>query len=578
MQESITHIMTIDDLRYLRESEDKVEFKEAKNHFPFAEGKDPKKRWKCLLGYCVAFSNEGGGKLVFGMTDRLPHQVVGTTFGLGNLGALEDKIYARLRIRVKTHELFESGTNLRVLVFEIPSRPVQRVLRYEGVPLMRTGESLRLMSEDEIQRIYSEQDSDFLAKPCPGFSEENIDFRAIEVLKEDYAKTSKNESFARLPHQQILSDLGLVLSNGTFTYAALLLLGKPEVLKKLLPQARIMIEFRLKEGQIPFDKRLIIQEPILLAVDTVWEFINSYNGESPLREDARVSRIPYFEEQIIREALLNAIAHRNYSLAGEIVIKLFPQKIIFSNPGGFPPGVTLDNLVKVNSTPRSALLTEVLLKTGFVERSGQGVDMIFSEQLSRGKAEPDYADSDYHQVVLELSGKVESEAFALFMKYEKHRRVQEGEKLLSAFEIIILDKIRQGKHLGLASKHLDLLLQEELIKKIGPANSNRYTLCDTYFEFEKSVMGDIGGYSQLTIEEVAKLLSKKDACKIGDFMDVLGDSLSRKQVRTLIARLIDAGILTREGKAKGTIYRLKLHSRDKLFEEIVGRLKTRNDS
>ncbi len=63
--------MTIPELQYLRESEDKVEFKEAKNNFPYNGGshKEQENRRKCYLGYIVALANEGGGKLIFGMDD-----------------------------------------------------------------------------------------------------------------------------------------------------------------------------------------------------------------------------------------------------------------------------------------------------------------------------------------------------------------------------------------------------------------------------------------------------------------------------------------------------------------------------
>jgi ATP-dependent DNA helicase RecG len=74
--------MTIQELKKLRETEDKVEFKEAKKDFNFAGGShaDPVERRKCVLGYVVALANEGGGLLVFGMKDKYPHDVVGTLF------------------------------------------------------------------------------------------------------------------------------------------------------------------------------------------------------------------------------------------------------------------------------------------------------------------------------------------------------------------------------------------------------------------------------------------------------------------------------------------------------------------
>lgn len=152
--------MMIEDLKQLRESEDHIEFKEAKRNYPFAGGKhvDPKERRRCVLGYIVALANEKGGRLVLGMADKMPHTVVGSDFAQDKVGELTDEIYERLGIRIEATELYEDGK--RVLVLSVPSRPIGRLLRFEGVPLMRTGESLREMSDAEIFRILSEQEPD----------------------------------------------------------------------------------------------------------------------------------------------------------------------------------------------------------------------------------------------------------------------------------------------------------------------------------------------------------------------------------------------------------------------------------
>ena len=86
----------------------------------------------------------------------MPHAVVGSDFAEKEVGELTDEIYERLGIRIETTELYEDGK--RVLVLSVPSRPVGRLLRFEGVPLMCmcTGESLRAMSDAEIFRILSE--------------------------------------------------------------------------------------------------------------------------------------------------------------------------------------------------------------------------------------------------------------------------------------------------------------------------------------------------------------------------------------------------------------------------------------
>ena len=147
---------TLQELSVLREKEDHIEFKEATHNYPFAGGQhtDPRDRRHCVLGYIVALANERGGRLVLGMTDNIPHKVVGSDFAADKTGALEDEIYERLHIRVRTEELYDE-TQKRVLVINVPSRPIGKALRFEGVPLMRIGESLREMDDAEYFSIIS---------------------------------------------------------------------------------------------------------------------------------------------------------------------------------------------------------------------------------------------------------------------------------------------------------------------------------------------------------------------------------------------------------------------------------------
>ena len=159
-----TEQITIDKLRHMKESEDHVEFKSARHNYPYNGGKhtDPRDRRHCVLGYIVALANERGGLMVLGMQDKMPHDVCGSDFAQGNVGQLEDAIYETLRIRVKVEELYEDEK--RVLVIEVPSRPIGRLLKYEGVALMRVGESLREMSDTEMLAILSEQEPDYSAR------------------------------------------------------------------------------------------------------------------------------------------------------------------------------------------------------------------------------------------------------------------------------------------------------------------------------------------------------------------------------------------------------------------------------
>jgi ATP-dependent DNA helicase RecG len=547
--------MTIAELKQLKESEDRVEFKAATHNFSYAgsEHKEQEERRRYFLGYVAAFANEGGGMLVLGMADKAPHEVVGSDFAQGKIGALEDETYSRLGIRVRMEELYENG--LRVLIAHIPTRPVGKMMKFEGVPLMRVGESLRNMSDEEMFAILSEQEPDFSDKICGGITINDLDKEAIKKLKEAYAEKQNNSLFVTLSDAQALADIGLVKGD-KITYAALILVGKEEVLKHKLPQAAINLEYRNHASQIVFDNRQIFSQSYFLAIDVLWNAINSRNGKIPVQQGAFIFDIPYFNKEVIREAINNAVAHRDYSKSSEVVIKQYPTELILTNPGGFPLGVNLSNLITVNSTPRNRLLSDVLAKTGNVERSGQGVDKIFYQTISEAKPSPNYNHSDNYQVELRLSGVVEDKAFAMFIRRIQHER-KDGEKL-SVHEVIALNEIRKGTD----KKSLDSLLlkkleQEGLVERIGRTNSQKIILSKLYFE----LTDNRGAYSdgkpidnyQIGIV-IMNHIQEFGKGKMKDFEYLLRNFMTRGQVKYVISKMVADGLLDKKGEGKGTEY------------------------
>lgn len=341
--------LDIDTLKLLRESEDHVEFKRAVHNFPFDGGdrKMPKDRRKSILGYVVALANEKGGMLVLGMEDDRPHDVSGTDFGINRLGEIVDKVYERLQIRITTEELFKDGK--RVLVIKVPSRPIGKTLKFEGIPLMRTGESLRDMSDDELFRILSEREPDFSAKICEGLDWNDLDEKAVTIMKQKYADKQQNPGFATLPTIQVLTDLGLAVE-GKLTYAALILLGKSEAISKYLPQEAVVVEYRQNRSMIPYTARKVFQSALFVEIDEIWDYINQ-PASNPLlhyQDGPYIFNIPAFNEETTREGILNSICHRSLQIQSEVVVKQYPDGLTITNAGGFPSGVDQDNILTVN--------------------------------------------------------------------------------------------------------------------------------------------------------------------------------------------------------------------------------------
>lgn len=548
---------TIEQFKMMRESEDHVEFKKGEHGNVSYNGgtkADPSDRRRCILGYVTALCNEMGGDLVIGMHDKYPHQVVGTKQSENAIGDLISDIYRDTGIRTDVYELFEDEK--RVLVINVPSRPKGMVFKFEDVALMRVGEELKPMSESVYLSIIQEREPDFSEQFCEGATINDLDENAIRILKEKYSKKQNNTSFYSLSDYQALSDLHLI-SDSKVTNAAVILVGKKEFLNSHFPQAKVSLEYRTNESNIHFDARDYFDQSYFLMVDALWNAINVRNGSIPVRNGIyKDYDIPLFNEDVIREAINNAIAHRDYSIQSEIVIKQYPTKMIFTNAGGFPHGVTLENILHVPSTPRNRLLADILSKTGLVERSGQGVDNIFLQTISEGKPVPDYSKTDNFYVTLIVSSLVEDMAFSQFIRSIQDTLPEEGK--LNVYDIITLNTIRQSKSRdGLDKSIVSKLLKGGYIEQRGKTSGIFYILSRDYFE----LAGRLADYSWLTdwnesqtLSMISMFLGKNGQAKMGDFVNLFSGHLSRKQIRVFVDKLVEGKMLSYKGERNQRVY------------------------
>src|SRR3990167_11143585 len=191
-----------------------LEFKEAKNQFDSTK----------LLSYCVALANEKGGHLILGVSDKLPRKVVGTNAFL-NSGDIKSKILEKLKIRVEIHELLHPDG--RVVVFEIPSRPVGYPLELDGAYYMRSGEQLTPMPANQLRRIFAEGNSweDCIAD---NYEIDDLDHEEIYKTVSDGIRENRIPASAqREDIAQILKRLNL-LSQNQLKRAAVVLYAKQE--------------------------------------------------------------------------------------------------------------------------------------------------------------------------------------------------------------------------------------------------------------------------------------------------------------------------------------------------------------
>lgn len=209
---------------------------------------------------------------------------------------------------------------------------------------------------------------------------------------------------ANLSKEQLMHDCEAITDDG-ITYAALILFGKKEALSKYLPQAETVFEYRSSNASGPANQRKEFRTGFFNCYDQLWDLINLRNDIQHYQEGFFIFDIPTFNESVVREAILNAISHRNYQLAGSIFIRQYPDRLLVESPGGFPLGITVDNILD-RQIPRNRRIAEILALCGVVERSGQGMNVIYETSIKEAKQLPDFTGTDENFVSLTLFGLV----------------------------------------------------------------------------------------------------------------------------------------------------------------------------
>lgn len=414
---------------------DQLEFKEARTSFSVFGGE--KKIRRSLLGYCVGIGNIGGGKLVLGVTDVIPREIVGTS-ALPDPEAVKVQIYGKLGRRINIEEVYDE-VGKRVVVIEIPRRPVGQPFKFNGIYLMRVGEELRDMDEGTLSKIMSESAPDWSAGICEDTSIEDLAHEAISVARNNF----------KMKHPKLSDDVddwddktfltkAKLLNRGRVTNAAILLLGKPESTTLISPAVAQIVWILRGEDGVEKDYEHF-GPPFLLAVDKIHNKIRNLKYRYIKGDSLFPDEVDKYAPYIIREALNNCIAHQDYSLNGRIQIIEREDSLLFTNKGDFLPG-TVRNVITSDSPQeyyRNKFLADAMVNLNMIDTVGSGIKKMFRLQRDRFFPLPSYDLSD-NKVVVSIIGKV------LDINYAK---ILARNRDLNLDEIIFLDRIQKHKRI-----------------------------------------------------------------------------------------------------------------------------------
>lgn len=340
-----------------------LEFKEAKTQY------DTEKLYK----YCVAIANEGGGFLVMGITDKKPRKVVGTS-AFENIIDMAAKLFTAIGFRVNIEEVMHPDG--RVLVFSIPSRPKGTAYHHKGAYLMRSGEELVPMSEDQLRKIFAEGQPSWLdASALSNVSAQDIvqllDTQSFfDLLKLPYPSNQENV-IARLKEERLIraTATGFVISN----LAALLLAKKLQSFSSISRKAMRLVVY---DGDSKMQTKLDItgEKGYAVGFQGLVQYVMSQLPQNEVIENAIRKDTKLVPEIIIRELIANALIHQDFELSGTSpMVEIYANRVEISNPG--EPIVPVDRFIDGYQS-RNERLADLMRRFGICEEKSSGIDRV----------------------------------------------------------------------------------------------------------------------------------------------------------------------------------------------------------
>ena len=427
----------------------------------------------------------------------------------------------------------------------------------------RLGKNSKPYTPMDIKENFSIE-NDYSAQVIENANIDNINMLEVYKLKEKLKIRDKQSTLVYLDDISFLKDLSLIVETNEglrLTVAGLLFVGKDEAIKKYLPQAECIYLHYSDENREEYDNRIDLKMPIISVLDRLTEKIQDYNQLINVQVGLFRLEIYDFSERVFQEAILNAYTHRRYDSPGSIYVKHYSDKLVIESPGGFMADITAENIITHPSLPRNKLIAETLQRLRYVQRSGQGIDIMYKEMVSMGKPYPEY--TVYNDAIrLTLFSVLEDVGFVKFITETQDKNMES----FSLTELMILRYLFENKNINLSQaksltqrsssetrqaliklENLGLIEQSGKVYMMTPSmyhqvkSDIQYTrdLSITYLKSKDLILEYLSTHESINNETIREL------CRC-----------TKKQASSIVNKMRESNLLVMEGKARATVYKL----------------------
>lgn len=352
---------------------------------PESQNTEWKAKWKDeYLEWICGFANAQGGKIYIGCDDT--GKVVGIANASKLLEDIPNKIRDTMGIIVGVNLLVEDSKEY--LEIDVPSYPIG--ISCKGVYYYRSGSTRQILTGPALEAfLLRKRGVTWDSLPLPAFTMDDVDDEVVKHFKQWAAKKGRiDKNVLDEPKEVLLERLHLT-QNGYLTNAAMLLFSKDPEKWQLGAYTKI--------GYFETDADLLYQDEIhgslLEQIDKIVEVLHLKYMKAKITYDGMQRIERYFvPEAALREALLNALCHKDYSGGIPIQISVYEDRLYIANCGRLPQDWTIENLMSKHvSTPFNPSIAHTFYLAGFIESWGRGIEKICNACSEDGVPQPNYS-------------------------------------------------------------------------------------------------------------------------------------------------------------------------------------------
>ena len=435
---------------------------------------------EALKAIC-AFLNHKGGIVYFGVDDK--GRIIGLDVTDKTLRKISQQIHSRIKPEVvpEIKEVKYGGKSIiEVKVPEGANKPYF----LNGIAYKRVGTENRIIPPDELKKIILEQrQTRWDEEICEDATLKDIDEEAVRKFLEK-AKHERNYDIdTKIGLKDALKKFGLI-KNGRLTNAAILFFGKEP--QKFFPQAEVRCaKFKGDDVTKPFISMRVIGGRVQEQIEEAEKFVLSNIQKAAWIEPGKIERIEKWEypPEAIREAIVNAICHRDYRSSGNVQIRIFDTRIEIWNPGRLPEGITIESLKKQHiSKPRNRNIAKLLFLIKYIEQWGSGTNKMVEACLREGLPEPEFKEMGNDFCVILTRSRIHELLENSELLNERQKQAIEylkTKKTITSTEYKEIFKCSERT----ARMDLKKLVDLGIVKKVGKSKNIRYVLNEAFRQF-----------------------------------------------------------------------------------------------